>query len=36
MHRHNLVNYREEKPTIEGAFSEIAEEYYYLKFGEDK
>ena len=27
MHRHNLVNYPEEKPTIEGAFSEIAEYY---------
>ena len=25
MHRHNLVNYPEEKPTIEGAFMEIAE-----------
>ena len=36
MHRHNLINYPEEKPTIEGAFSEIAEEYHRLKFGEDK
>ena len=34
--RADLVNYPEERPTIEGAFSEIAEEYYKLKFGEDK
>ena len=25
MHRHNYVNYPEEKPTIEGALSEIIE-----------
>ena len=25
MHRHNFVNYPEEKPTIEGALSEIVE-----------
>ena len=25
MHRHNYVNYPEEKPTIEGALSEIVE-----------